>query len=177
MPARFRVASLTFSNGLEVALPTDGVLVLVGPNNAGKSATLREILSLLTQLPGPDGPAEVVLRDMRLRRDGSVEDLVAWLEQHSYSLNRPQGRTFRRSGGGAESPEIELVRQWEVALTGAGQWGPVSPPRAHVPALAQFLVFHASADQRLGLLNGSAPHNPVTDAPAIQCRHCSQIPC
>jgi ABC-type branched-subunit amino acid transport system ATPase component len=35
--------SITFSGGQTVEVPRTGVLVLVGPNNVGKSAALREV--------------------------------------------------------------------------------------------------------------------------------------
>lgn len=166
MSARFRLCALTFSDGTTIPVPPDGVLVIVGPNNAGKSATLREILSLLSTIPGPDGPSENVLTTVDLMRDGSPEDLVSWLEQHAYTMERPDGRHFRRRGGGADGQESALVAQWGSAPTDRNQWGSFHPARTHVPLLAQFFVFHASADQRLALLNGSQPHNPVVDAPS-----------
>jgi ABC-type cobalamin/Fe3+-siderophores transport system ATPase subunit len=43
-----RVRSVTFSDGRELEVPETGVVVLVGPNNSGKSAALREIYRLLT---------------------------------------------------------------------------------------------------------------------------------
>jgi ABC-type multidrug transport system ATPase subunit len=39
----FRITALTFSGGQQIALEPGSLLLLVGPNNAGKSATLREI--------------------------------------------------------------------------------------------------------------------------------------
>jgi ABC-type cobalamin/Fe3+-siderophores transport system ATPase subunit len=166
MPARFRLTSLRFNNGAEVPVPPDGVLVFVGPNNAGKSATLREVMSFFGVEPGPAGFPEVVLNDLELERSGTADALVSWLEAHSYSLLRQDGRHFRRRGGGAEGPEHQFRQEWGSTAATWGQWGHAHPPRLRVPTLSNFFMFHASADQRLGLLAGAQPHNPVTDAPS-----------
>lgn len=39
----FRIKSLTFSGGQTMPLESGTLLLLVGPNNSGKSAALREI--------------------------------------------------------------------------------------------------------------------------------------
>ena len=44
---RVWVKSLTFSDGTVLELDRDEIVLFVGPNNAGKSALLREIFTLL----------------------------------------------------------------------------------------------------------------------------------
>src|SRR5690606_16979643 len=39
-----RYESITFNSGTKVDLPSEGVVIFTGPNNAGKSQALRDIL-------------------------------------------------------------------------------------------------------------------------------------
>lgn len=43
---RVQATEVTFSDGTEVVLPPNGVVLLVGPNNAGKSQTLEDLVGL-----------------------------------------------------------------------------------------------------------------------------------
>jgi hypothetical protein len=66
--AKVRLLDLTFSDGTSIRLKPDTVLVLTGPNNVGKSASLRGIRDYLTE-GIPSGP---VLRKITLDRTGST---------------------------------------------------------------------------------------------------------
>ena len=67
--------SLTFSDGSVVTLDESDIVVFVGPNNAGKSAALRE----LEQCIGPP-TSGVVIRAATLRRNGTGKQLLDYLE-------------------------------------------------------------------------------------------------
>ncbi|WP_158621385.1 ATP-dependent nuclease [Corallococcus aberystwythensis] len=76
MSASLFIEQLTFSGGASIPLEPDSIVVIVGPNNAGKSATLREIL-------GRAGSAysktsNHVVTDMKVGRAGTFE---AFLER------------------------------------------------------------------------------------------------
>ncbi|HEV2553222.1 MAG TPA: AAA family ATPase [Bosea sp. (in: a-proteobacteria)] len=67
--------SVTFSDGTELQLDDDDIVVLVGPNNAGKSAALRELDTLVGRpFPG------LVVKSATLRKEGNAHDLRAYLE-------------------------------------------------------------------------------------------------
>jgi ABC-type cobalamin/Fe3+-siderophores transport system ATPase subunit len=68
--------SITFSDGQSIDLEEDEIIVLVCPNNAGKSAALRELQEFI----GRSGP-RVVISDATLRRTGNAELLRQYLEQ------------------------------------------------------------------------------------------------
>ena len=53
---------LTFVDGVSVALPASGVVLVVGPNNAGKSTMLAELQSFVLQGHSTNGlrPNQVV---------------------------------------------------------------------------------------------------------------------
>ena len=77
--------SLTFSDGTVVALEPSDIVVLVGPNNAGKSVALNELELHI-------GPAikQTVINSVLLRKNGTVDQLREFLIQH--------GRKIRREG-------------------------------------------------------------------------------
>src|SRR4029078_210856 len=79
--------SVTFNGSQTVDLPESGVLVLVAPNNTGKSAALREIHHHLTAQPRPmDQPVRVV-HAIDLHKDGDGDALTEWLEQNNTPLH------------------------------------------------------------------------------------------
>ena len=74
---------LTFSGGESVALEPDSIIVLVGPNNVGKSASLREIVS---QIRDRD-PVRQVVSSLKIRHLG---DSGAFLESLApYRMSNP----------------------------------------------------------------------------------------
>jgi hypothetical protein len=101
MSLRFRYRAVTFSDGTRVELPEQGVVVLVGPNNAGKSAALRDIFSKLQA--GMYVP--LVVTDIEIEKAGSVEELEEWLSTHFIAIEPPPGtpgsRNYRRASGAA----------------------------------------------------------------------------
>ena len=71
---RLTISHLTFSDGTEVELNKNDVMLIVGPNNAGKSAALRAIREKLTS-SAVESP---VVQSMQVEREGSGSDLRQW---------------------------------------------------------------------------------------------------
>lgn len=107
---RVFIESLTFSDGTEVELSKNDVVVLVGPNNAGKSATLRESAQLLRARSNPGK----VVRDIKVGQDGDEEGLL----EHLHSLGQ---RTFSDNplptykGFGFSIYESNATGHWSTA--------------------------------------------------------------
>ena len=76
--------SITFSDGTKITLQPTDVVILVGPNNAGKSVALREIEE---HIRNPYRGTVVTRVD--LRRVGTEEELVAFLRRHSKDNSHP----------------------------------------------------------------------------------------
>lgn len=72
---------ITFSDGTLISLEPDDVVVLVGPNNAGKSAALRELEQLRPQ------NAQVIVKT-KLRIHGNADDVITYLEENSLKTQR-----------------------------------------------------------------------------------------
>jgi len=79
---RVTFETLTFSDGTVVPLDETDIVVLVGPNNAGKSAALRELETHI----GPVSK-QTVITAVSLRHSGTGKQLVEYLEQS----NRKKG--------------------------------------------------------------------------------------
>lgn len=71
------------------------MLVLVGPNNAGKSAALREIARHIAGPNPQQPPPPVVVIDETIATEGSAEELEEWLKSHAFTIDRPDGRWFQ----------------------------------------------------------------------------------
>ncbi|WP_445147251.1 ATP-dependent nuclease [Dyella sp. Tek66A03] len=71
-------ASITFSNQNTLALEDDEIVVFVGPNNAGKSAALRELQAAV----GSNGSHQVI-KNTTLRRKGTQKEFLEYLEKHA----------------------------------------------------------------------------------------------
>lgn len=70
--------TITFSDGRTLAFDDDDIVVFVGPNNAGKSATLRELESMVSRVqPG------VIVKTAELKKTGNSDSLLAYLQEFS----------------------------------------------------------------------------------------------
>lgn len=70
--------SVTFSGGTTLNFDEDEIVVFVGPNNAGKSATLKEMEAFVAR-----SNPQTVVKAATLRRAGTQKDLLAYLEANT----------------------------------------------------------------------------------------------
>jgi hypothetical protein len=71
-------SSITFSDGQTLSFEEDEIVVFVGPNNAGKSATLRELQTRL----GTPRP-QMIVKDATIRKVGTGEQFREYLERNT----------------------------------------------------------------------------------------------
>ncbi len=83
--------NIIFSDGTAIHLEPDDVVVLVGPNNAGKSVALRELEAYF----GTVGE-RIVTSSAQLRRNGTAEGFREFVTPHIQI--RPQGNSLSISG-------------------------------------------------------------------------------
>src|SRR5438876_688050 len=76
-----RFGSITAVDGLDVEVGRGEVVGLLGPNGAGKSTTIGMVLGLITPTAGT---AEVLGRDIRVRREDALAGVGAMLEVTSF---------------------------------------------------------------------------------------------
>jgi energy-coupling factor transporter ATP-binding protein EcfA2 len=85
--ARIWLDKIVFSDNTEIKLKKDDVLVIVGPNNCGKSATLRAINSHLSRWRfGRTAPESPVVKSLKFQREGDLKALHDWLERYTVLL-------------------------------------------------------------------------------------------
>lgn len=128
---RVAIISLTFSDDTKVSISPDDVVLVVGPNNAGKSAALRAIRDKL------QGEAfSPVLQALEIQRTGSAETLRSWLV----------GWTVRRSGSPVGDPVFQALGQSVQQSTAYHWW----EREGHVlGALSRWFCHFLSAEERL----------------------------
>ncbi|GAB4007140.1 hypothetical protein GCM10028808_10450 [Spirosoma migulaei] len=78
------IESLLFSDGSKVDLTENQILVIVGSNNSGKSATLKEINNIFKFEHLPLHKNKVV-KDAEFGRSGSSEDLHKFIQDNSFT--------------------------------------------------------------------------------------------
>lgn len=87
---RWRIRSITFSGGETVELGEGAVLLLIGPNNSGKSRALRDIRDAVFSAR-QEG---VVVQTTDIQREGSAEEFAAWLDRYYPKRRRRDGNQF-----------------------------------------------------------------------------------
>ncbi|MGX9275946.1 ATP-dependent nuclease [Pantoea ananatis] len=75
---KVHIKSISFHGGQVLQISEKDKILIVGPNNSGKSQTLRDIISLLTK----DTPQNIVLKDIELNRTGNGNDLESYITKN-----------------------------------------------------------------------------------------------
>ena len=104
------LSSMTFSGGQRVVLEPKDTVVLVGPNNSGKSLSLRDLQTLAAEGAGVHTKA---VRGMELRKTGNAADLRRFLE----SKAELSGEVYRHHDWELHENH---VRRWDADYLTAG---------------------------------------------------------
>lgn len=105
---KFRYASLQLSDETEIDLPQAGVVIFVGPNNAGKSQSLRDLIGMARDHANYNGKT---VKSAKLRKEGSKEDAKDWARENLPQANRAGITTFLAPGWGEVTLE-DFSNQW-----------------------------------------------------------------
>ncbi|SHL55211.1 ATP-dependent nuclease [Bradyrhizobium lablabi] len=76
-------STVTFSNGDVLTFEDDEIVVFVGPNNAGKSAALRELEQFVAR-----SVAQKVITAVGLRREGTQKELLDYLAKNALTMGQ-----------------------------------------------------------------------------------------
>lgn len=71
---------ITFSGGSIVELSENEKIILVGPNNSGKSQSLREIVNICQT---GNKNQSLVVKDLKLNKHGDSKDLLSYLKENA----------------------------------------------------------------------------------------------
>lgn len=127
-----RINTLTLSDGTTIPMEGGSIVVIVGPNNVGKSRALREIHGHFTT---PTPPLAVVL-DIDVAKLVDASGLESWLRDNAHVIQRGLTEIVGRPFAG-EFDINEVTRLWNSG-----------PPFQQVGA---FYALLANTEQRLGL--------------------------
>lgn len=79
------VSKITFSGGQEFSFEAKEKVIIVGPNNSGKSQTLREIVQYASE---GNKARPVVLKSLEVKKTGTAGELKDYLEDHALIVEK-----------------------------------------------------------------------------------------
>lgn len=141
------ISSLTASDGSEIAIPERGLVLLVGPNNVGKSQVLRDITGLVND---PQGHSKA-LTQLALEKPISDESLIDWFRQHLRQLKSDLSGSIYQVPGWGNVPLDQISSQWN---------------QPGLNFFTSMFLFHADGNSRLGAGNSQPSFAPATETPA-----------
>jgi predicted ATPase len=110
--------SVQFKSGPRLEFGSHEIIVIVGPNNSGKSLLLRELQSLLFQ---GRNASQILVGDGSMETDSNTDDVIRWARSNTIQrllsnaqdpqLNLLQGQRIHQS---------HLVNQWNSGVSGGG---------------------------------------------------------
>lgn len=147
MPLEIVVRSLRHASGAEIVVPEGGIVVFVGPNNAGKSLSLRELHMHVTT-PNPGEPFRSIT-SIDTRKTGDLADLDDWLRATCKVGRQGGAEAFFRYGN-------------QVQTNPANSWWPNGPPFYQ---LGSFFSLYLGAGQAASAAIQSQSYNTMTETP------------
>lgn len=153
---RASITKITFSDGNTISLSENDIVVLVGPNNAGKSVALKDIVQKARDIKNRG----LVVTKVEVSVKGTQDDLVSWLQKNSRrSTANPSNTTYTRLGTSVSEQNAKIW--WQRYSEGFHD-------------LTSFFVYHLTTDARLKAAN-PAPNIPLTRAPLTHPIHYLQV--
>lgn len=111
MKTEFWIESLNFKNNLTVNLKKNSIVVFVGPNNSGKSLTLREIAKMTTTR----SPSNLILESLSISAKGSSDDFLERIE----SRRKDNSYMYYDSNVNGGMGKNSLVDNWNDLIKGS----------------------------------------------------------
>lgn len=146
MAIDFRIETLHFSGSSEaLTVGENDLVVLIGPNNAGKSLALRDIDAFVRY-----GHSGKVLTQVASSREGNEDELTAWLGHIGNRIEPPHGSAIVGPEGEVSLQALSHTWLHDERL------GPLGP----------FFVRLIDAESRLNLV-ARVPNIPIRDGHAI----------
>jgi len=106
MAIKFWISEIKFSDDTSLQFANDDIVVFVGPNNAGKSASLREMATLLKS----KAQKGKVIRDINIKKEGEKTELFTLLEKSSTkNYDNPNQIFYQGLGFGIWSGNVESI--------------------------------------------------------------------
>lgn len=142
------INSVTFSDGNKVTFAKNDIVVLVGPNNAGKSAFLKEARYLVSDV----NLASTVLTDLQIETSGTNSDLLQFVSSIAKKINKMDALSSY-GGYGFQYREDHLDFYWNKRDKGLDK-------------LTALFVLSLSTEERLSAANPPKSIKIASEAPA-----------
>jgi len=144
---RVSLSSVQINDGSSVQLPAEGIIMVVGPNNSGKTRFLKDVGTLISGSPGG-----VVIKRIETNKIGSTEELWEYLRSKG-AISNDQGGVERLIGNsGASRHSYDSVSSW---------WN-----SSDLPLLDDVLVLQAATENRLLTSRAARAMNFFDSAPS-----------
>jgi predicted ATPase len=144
------ISSMTFNDGNIISFNKNDIIVIVGPNNAGKSVTLKEAIVLLRT----NTANSKILSSITVEIEGTAEQLVETLTNNSQKyFQREDGNQVHYRGLGYDLSEYQAKNNWTAAANGLGG------------KLCDYFAISLSTEQRLVASNPPINYNITQEAP------------
>lgn len=140
---RIWIKECSFTDDTKVTFEKSDIILIVGPNNSGKSATLRAIRDKLAK-----NVANPVVSAISFVREGGVEEVIAWLDDFAHKKN-PFSENLLFQALGSTVPKINIPHFWNDP--------------SYVHELARFFCHLLTADERLQAANPANNINMMED--------------
>ncbi|MFH1653523.1 MAG: AAA family ATPase [Pseudomonadota bacterium] len=76
---KYAIDRLTFSNGTEIEIAEDSLILIVGPNSSGKSSALRDIAKDIRRDAVSDNK---VIKNVSTHKDGTEKGFATWIDNN-----------------------------------------------------------------------------------------------
>ena len=153
---------ITFSDGTTVGLDPADVVVLVGPNNSGKSLALRELDDYFA-----GHTATTVLKSIELRKTGTKEDFDALaLRSHSRKKGHFVSEAYLRvAPAGVAQHQVEQQVSEGLATYGDSQFRAVGEVHLRLSARRMLLL---KVHLTIRPMKGSVVSDPALERPLLR---------
>lgn len=151
MKPELSIGSITFKDNTTLTLEKDSIVVLVGPNNCGKSEVLNEIKQLLIN---PQYDSKIV-KELTINKTGDSVNLIEWMKNNIYhTVDRNDSKRFHRDG--FQCHESQATSAWNSTNN-------------QLRDLTELLVQHVTTTNRLNIvapadiinMRDDIPQNPI----------------
>jgi predicted ATPase len=108
LQARVWINEIQFNDNSKINFDKNDITVFVGPNNSGKSASLKEAAKLLRA----KNQKSIVLKSIDIEKEGDENALSSFIDLHSTKLFREGHSEAYFRGYGGYDFQIQNINQW-----------------------------------------------------------------
>jgi len=106
------INAVEFNNGLKIPLNRNDIVVFVGPNNSGKSASLKEMSSLLRSVNNKTN----IITEIKYNLEGNENSLIDFFDKNA--LKESDGSSIRYKGLGFNIGSSAVKQNWQEKTKG-----------------------------------------------------------